>query len=765
MSQPSSQPPTVRFGPFEASFDSRELRKHGVRIRLHGQPFDILAILLEHAGEVVSREELRRRLWLADTFVDFEHGMNNAVKKLRAALGDSADHPLYIETLPRLGYRFIAPLERVGKTPKQEGGPLGVRWRIVVPSALAIVALAIIGYFHFRRSPSLSEKDTIMLADFTNTTGDPVFDGALRQGLSVQLEQSPFLSLVSEPQIQQTLQMMGQEPGGKLTPEIAREVCLRTGSAAVLDGSIAQVGTEYLLTLKAVDCASGETLASTETQSSDKNHVLDALGKLASEIRNKLGESLSSVQKFDTPLEQATTASLEALKAYSSGGKVWSTAGSAAAVPFFKHAIELDPNFALAYAWLGRVYGDIGESRTAADYTQKAYELRDRTSEPEKYFISASFHIVVTGNMEKAEQTCELWKQAYRRAEVPRDFLSGLIYPVTGQYEKAVEEATEATRLYPDRPTPYSTLMFGYLALNRLEEAKATHGQALERKVTDPFRLIALYEIAFLQNDVGGMAEQVALSDKQGVEDELLALEADTAAHSGQLRSAREFSRRAMSSAERADTKETAAMYSAASSLREALFGNAEEARRRATLPRELASGRDLQYGAALALAYAGDNERAQVLADDLGKRFPEDTIVQFNYLPTLRARLAVNRGNDSEAIEDLRAAAPYELGQSTNTYFWTSLYPVFVRGEAYLAAHQTSEAEIEFQKIIVHRGIAVNEPIGALAYLEIGRAFLEQGNATKARAAYQDFLTLWKDADPDIPIFIAAKAEYAKLH
>jgi tetratricopeptide (TPR) repeat protein len=415
---------------------------------------------------------------------------------------------------------------------------------------------------------------------------------------------------------------------------------------------------------------------------------------------------------------------------------------------------------------LGIASTSIGEPSIAAGYTRKAYELRDRTTEAEKYFISTTFHKEVTGNIETAEESCKLWIQAYPRSEMPHDYLSGAIYPVIGQYEKAVEEAREAIRLKPDFPISYAFLMYGYIPLNRLAEAKAAYGQALERKLYNTFYLSALYQIAFLQNDAAGMAMEVARSAGQpGIEDELLGLEADTTAHSGRLRDARELSRRAIDSAERAQEKEVAATYFALSGLREALFGNAEEARRRATLAMGRSAGRDVQYGSALALAYAGDDKRAQTLADDLGKRFPEDTIVQFNYLPTLRAKLAINRGNLSEAIESLRAAAQYELGATTSsTYGWTALYPVFVRGEAYLAAHQGSEAAIEFQKILDHRGVVVNGPIGALAHLQIGRAYAMQGDTAKAKAAYQDFLTLWKDADPDIPILIAAKSEYTKL-
>jgi tetratricopeptide (TPR) repeat protein/predicted Ser/Thr protein kinase len=686
-------------------------------------------------------------------------------KKLRYQ--NAADIRTDLQRLKRDSDSGRAAVAAAEASVKLVAGPTWFRWPVVTGATILAIGLAVGGWLFFsRKAHALTDKDTIVLADFTNTTGDEVFDGTLRQGLSVQLEQSPFLSIVPDQQIQQTLQMMSQKLDAKLTPEIARELCQRTGSAAALDGSIAQIGTQYLLTVKAVNCASGESLASTQAQVSDKNHVLDALGRTASEIRNKLGESLNTVQKFATPLEQATTPSLEALKAFSSGRKVHNTAGDAAAIPFFTHAFELDPKFALAYAWLGLSYVNIGEPSIAADYTRKAYELRDRASEPEKYFISASFHKEVTGNMEKAEQTCELWIQAYPRSEIPHDFLSGAIYPAVGQYEKGVEAGREAVRLKPDFFASYSLLMFNYIALNRLDEVKATYEQALERKLNNPFFHLALYQIAFLQNDAAEMAQQVARSaGTPGEEDELLGMEADTAAYFGQLSNAREFSRRAMDSAERAQEKEPAATYSALSGLREALFGNAEEARRRAAMAMERSAGRDVQYGAALAFAYAGEDARAQALTGDLGKRFPEDTSVQSNFLSTLRAKLAVSRGNASEAIESLRAATPYELGQTTSSvYGWTALYPVFVRGEAYLAAHQGVEAAAEFQKILDHRGVVLNGPIGALAHLGLARAYALQADAAKARAAYQDFFTLWKDADPDIPVLKQAKAEYAKL-
>ena len=642
-------------------------------------------------------------------------------------------------------------------------------WAMVTGAAVLTIALAVGGWlFLSPKTHALTDRDTIVLADFINTTGDTVFDGTLRQGFSVQLEQSPFLSIIPDQQIHQTLQMMGQKPDVKLTPEIARELCQRTGSAAVLDGSIAQIGTQYLMTVKAVNCVSGESLASTEATASDKNHVLDALGKTASEMRNKLGESLSTVKEFDTPLEQASTSSLEALQAFSSGYKIlYGPEGSPAAIPFFRRATELDPKFALAYAMLGRTSIDAGEYSTGVDTTRKAYELRERVSEPEKYLISASYYLVVTGDLEKAEQACKLWIQAYPRAVEPRNLLAGPVYLQLGQYQKTVAQAEEATRSHPDLPIAYAHLLIGYTALNRLDEAKAVHARALRNKIdSSGFLDLPLYSIDFLDRDTSGMAQLVARgSGKPGIEDVFLANEVLTDAYSGRLQKARELSRQAEASAQRAGEKEGAAAYVASAALIEALFGNATQARQQAATALGLSTARDNQYAVALALGFAGDTARVQVLADDLARRFPEDTVAQFNYLPTLRGQLALNRDESSKAIDALEAASPYELGGPGQALFvFFTLYPVYVRGEAYLGAHRSGEAGTEFQKILDHPGIVVNEPIGALAHLQNGRAYAMEGDTVKAKAAYEDFLTLWKNADADIPILIAAKAEYANL-
>jgi eukaryotic-like serine/threonine-protein kinase len=638
-------------------------------------------------------------------------------------------------------------------------------WRLIA-LAVVLAAVSTTAYFYFRRGPKLTDKDTIVLADFSNSTGEAVFDDTPRQGLAIELEQSPFLSMVPEQKIQQTLQMMGKKADTTLTPDVAREICQRTSSTAVLDGSIARVGTQYLITLEAVNCASGAPLTATKATASDENHVLEALGKVSSGIRNKLGESLSTVQRFDTPLEQASTPSLEALKSFSSGIRVINITGSAAAIPFFKHAIELDPKFALAYAYLGIMENDLLDISQAVEYQRKAYEFRERASEVEKYSITVSYEKEVTGNIPKAADACHLWIQAYPRAYHPHDMLAGMVLPNIGQYEQAVEEAAEAIRLNPDFPIPYFQRIGSDLALNRIDEAEATYRQAVARKLRNPLLDLGLYQIAFLKGDAAGMAQEAAKAKGLGgFGDQIMNLAADTAAYSGRLREARELSSHAIDSAQASGQEGTALIYSVTSGLRESWFGNKDEAQRRVSLGSRGPAPRDVRYLAALALTYSAEVPRAQILAEELAKAFPEDTLVQFNFLPTLRARIALDKGNASDAIEFLKAAEPYELGVSTESPSnWTAMYPAYVRGEAYLAARQGLQAAAEYQKILDHRGIILNQPIGPLAHLGLARAYVLQGDSARAHRAYADFFALWKDADPDIPVLRQAKAEYAKL-
>jgi DNA-binding winged helix-turn-helix (wHTH) protein/Flp pilus assembly protein TadD len=759
----------LRFGVFEVDVRSGELRKQGVRIKLQEQPFHVLTVLLQRPGEVVTREELRNQNWPADTFVDFDNSLNTAINKLREALGDSADNPRFIETLPRRGYRFVAQVTGVDGTAR--GTATGAsaaaptrRRKTVATVAAVVLAAGIAGglLWSSRQARHLTEKDTIVLGDFANSTGDAVFDGTLREGLSVELEQSPFLSLVPEEGIRQTLRMMERPANTRLTSEITREVCQRTSSAAALDGSIALIGTRYVLILKAVNCVNGDLLASTEAQANDKSHVLDALGKATSEMRRKLGESLSTLQKYNTPLEQATTPSLEALQAYTLGGK---SGDFPTAIPFFQRAIQLDPDFAMAYDQLGGAYQSIGETTMGSENTRKAFELRGRVSEMEKLGIEGDYYRSVTGNLLNATRSYALGEQIYPREPFFRGGL-GLIYMALGQYESALKEHQEVLRHTPYDSVAFRFVAFTYLLLDRVEDAAATAREA-RAKGLDSALGPTVYLIAFYQNDAPEMARQVAAAaGKTGEEDLLLALNADTAAYFGHLRRARELSRQASNSARRAGENEASATYENVAALREGLFGNADKAREQIRVATPLPSGGgDPYYGFALALAYAGNANGVQRSVEDFNKRIPEDTTVQFNYLPTLRAKLALMHSNPQQALNDLELAAPYELGTpAIGFYNWPNLYSVYVRGEAYLAAHGGSEAAAEFQKILDHRGIVLNEPIGVLAHLQLGRAYAMQGDTAKSRAAYQDFLALWKDADPDIPIFKQAKAEYAKM-
>ncbi len=600
--------PILRFGVFEVEVRTGELRKQGVRIKMQEQPFHVLTVLLQRPGEVVTREELRSQNWPADTFVDFDNSLNTAINKLREALGDSADSPRFIETLPRRGYRFIAPVTGVDGTTRGTATGTSVPWRpssrkIVVAAAIAVLAAGIAGglLWRARQARHLTEKDTIVLGDFANSTGDAVFDGTLREGLSVELEQSPFLNLVSKEEIRETLQMMERPANTRLTPEITREVCQRTSSAAALDGSIALIGTRYNLILKAVNCAKGDLMAGTEAQANDKSHVLDALGKAASEMRRKLGESLSTLQKYNTPLEQATTPSLEALQAYTLGGK---SGDFPTAIPFLQRAIQLDPDFAMAYDQLGGAYQSIGETTMGAENMRRAFELRGRVSQLEKLAIEGDYYRGVTGNMLNAKRSYALGEQIYPREPFFRGGL-GLIYMALGQYESALKEHQQVLRLSPYDSVAFRFVAYTYLLLDRVEDAAATAREA-RAKGLDSALGPTVYLIAFYQNDAPEMARQVAAAaGKTGEEDLLLALNADTAAYFGHLRRARELSRQASNSARRAGENEASATYENVAGLREGLFGNTDKAREQIRVARPLPSEGDPYYGFALALAYA----------------------------------------------------------------------------------------------------------------------------------------------------------------
>jgi DNA-binding winged helix-turn-helix (wHTH) protein/predicted Zn-dependent protease len=770
----------VNFGEFELDAAGFHLQRSGRTVKLEKIPMELLILLVERSGELVTREEIIAKFW-GNAFLDTDNAVNTAVRKIRQALEDSPEQPRFIQTVSGKGYRFIAQVDEPAEQQQQSPRGLGVvdttldakpgtrlarRWKV---AAMGVTALAgaFLVYSYLHKTPKLTDKDTIVLADFANTTGDPVFDRTLRQGLAVQLEQSPFLRLISEERIRQTLRLMGQQPDARLMAEFAREICERTASSAVLEGMIASLGSQYVLSLRATNCRTGDILDDEQVQAARKEDVLNALGQIANKFRARVGESLASVKQHDTPLPEATTSSLEALKAYSVAWQAQATGGSAAAIPHFKRAIEIDPKFALAYAALGRMYDDLGESGLSAENTTKAYELRDRVSDREKLFIGASYDLEVTGNFVTAEQTCNLWSQTYPRDPMPHAFLSGDVYPTVGNYEKATEEANQVIALDPDFVVGYWTLAYAYEYLGQLGDAENTLQRATGRKLEIPDFLVQRYDIAFLKGDKTGMQHAVASAGgKSGAEDWISDHEALVLAYAGQLHQSRALTQRAEELAKQANQREEAALFEAGAALREAFFGNPFAARERATAALGLSKNKDVQYGAAFSFALAGDDSRAEMLAKDLEKRFPEDTLVRFSYIPSIRALQALNRGEPTKAVELLEVSAPYELGapHSSMHGFFGAMYPVYVRGMAYLAAHQGREAAAEFQKILDHPGLVVSDPIGALARLQLGRAYVVSGDRTRAKSAYEDFLNLWKDADSEIPIFKQAKAEYASL-
>jgi len=639
---------------------------------------------------------------------------------------------------------------------------------VLLPIALILVAAVIAGvvYFYSRSTAArLTDKDTIVLADFSNSTGDAVFDDTLKQALATDFQQSPFLSVLSDRRVRNTLKLMGHSLEERLTPEVAQEVCQRTESKLVVTGSVASLGSKYVLGLNAVDCQTGGSVTRQQVQVAKKEDVLDALDDLATTLRQKVGESFSTIAKYDTPIKEATTPSLEALKTYSLGIKTRSLQGDAAAIPLFKRAIELDPSFAMAFASLGISYLNLAQFSLASENFQTAYGLRERVSERERLIISAYYFTWVTGELDKANQTYELWTQAYPRDDVPHNNL-GLNYEYLGQYEKALAETAESIRLNPEESTISRSNLVGFYCLtNRLDEAKLTYQQTLARRAETGYLHECRFAVAFMEGDAEEMDRQLSwAAGKPGMEDALLAHQAEVEAFSGHLVKAREFSRRAADSAEHADDAEGAAKNQMNAALREVEFGNGAQVRSEVVSALAKSSTTDIRVLVALALARAGDSDRAQKMADELRKENPLNTMINGYWLPTICAAVEINRKNPGKAIQILETAAPYELGDPAPTGFGSSLYPVYLRGQAYLLLRQGSAAGAEFQKYVDHRSVVNSYPLGALARLGIARAYAMQKDTVRARTAYQEFLTLWKDADPDIPILREAKAEYARL-
>jgi DNA-binding winged helix-turn-helix (wHTH) protein/tetratricopeptide (TPR) repeat protein len=798
------------FGPFQLDPTERTLSRDGAIVSLTPKAVETLLCLVRNQGRVLTKDELLKQIW-PDTFVE-EVNLAVNISAIRKALGENPQDCRFIATVPGRGYRFVAEVRRVanqdennGKaltqnppepvetatgpenygikapddTPKSTAVPepksVARRRTLWVSGAIVVFFAAVAtGYFAFHSPAKLTEKDTIVLAEFSNSTGDAVFDDTLKTALTVGLDQSPFLNVLSDNKVEATLKLMTRPVNTKLTPDIARELCMRAGSKAYIAGSIANLGNEYVVGLKAVDCQSGEPLAQQQVTANGKEKVLNAVGEAAAKLRAQLGESLPSVRRLDVPLDEATTSSLEALQAYSLGLKAFHDNYAAAALPWDQRAVELDPNFAIAYEDVGVDYLGLGEEESAREYYTKAFELREHASGREKLAISADYYRVVTGEREKAAQTYQEWIASY-----PRDYRAylrlGTAYAEMGQYEKAVQTTRESLRLAPDSVGPNANLTNCLLALQRFDEARQMAQRAKARKLDNLVIHDALYALAFIGNDPSAMTEQQRWFAGRPEENIWFLLASDTEAYAGHLSKARELTRRSADSAIRADRKENGAIALENSALREAAFGNLNRAKQAAAEGLNLMpTSQGVAVEAALAYAMGGDSARAESLAQNLNKRYPLDTQTQSLWLPAIRAQLALNRKNPTDAVKSLQAASAIEFGQILFVANLSCLYPTYKRGEAYLAAGQGKEAAIEFQKILDHSGIVWNCWTGALAHLGVARANALQyrslqgadANAARVRAlaSYKDFLTLWKDADADIPILKQANAECAKL-
>lgn len=825
----------LRFGVFELNLDTEEVRKEGVTLKLAPHPFKVLAILAGRSGEIVPREDIRQSLWGEETYVDFEHGLNQCIKQIRTVLNDNSSRPLYIETLPRKGYRFLAPVtsKTIEVMPKVTASSSGVQPKVVLPlqkaqtplamdsaglaaapaaghgspatalpdvvpmeeaaaaekaapeptkpraqkrfvagamlAALAVIAVAF--YWHSQKANALMEKDTVVLADFANSTGEPVFDDTLKQALRIQLEQSPFLNLVADQKVNATLKLMGRTGGERLTSDVARDLCQRIGSKAMLTGSIAQLGTQYVIGLQAVNCSSGEMLAEALEQARSKEDVLKALDRASVQVRRRLGESLKTIQNFATPVEEATTPSLDALKAYSLGAKISREKGGEASRSYFEQAIQLDPNFALAYTQLALSYINEGQPERAKPYFTKAFELREHASERERLVISALYYHVVTGELDKAAQIYQQLADYYPRYYAAYWNLS-LLYSSLGHYDKAIEMARQANLLSPERVGLYDNLINFSVASQQFEEAGKLIRQAEQRKLDSYQTHVAQYILAFLASNSSLMEEQLHwLASNMSLENLGWSLAADTEAYAGHSSKSQELSKKAVESAVRTDNAETGATWYARLATREAAFGNYAAAQQAAAAGLKLDSkSAVVRAEAALSYAMAGSSEAAELIVRDLNANYPLDTHVQSLFLPAIQGQLALNRKNPAEAISQLqRALPPIEYALED-----TCLYPTYVRGQAYLASGQGAAASAEFKKVIDHSGIVGNCWTGALANLGMARASTLQSrslqgadaDAAHARALseYMNFLALWKTADSDIPIYKQAQAEYAKL-
>lgn len=787
----------VRFGLYEVDFGARELRKDGAKIKLQDRPFEILSIFLERPGEVITREEFRERLWPADTFVDFDHSLNASINKLRQALNDDADNPRFIATTGRKGYRFISPVGNATPTPVVErteapsqptqvsapadrsevaprpetvvkapvaassASPLERhKWRYaaLLSGTVFLVVLGVLVWPRLHPKPALTEEDSILISDFVNTTGEPIFDDTLKQALTVKLSESPFFNIVPDMKVKQQLGLMGHSANDRVVFPVDREVCERLGAKALVAGSIVSVGNKYELDLNVLDCLKGEVLAHQKTAVENRDQVLPAMGSMIPPLRRTVGESLASVQKFDTPIEQATTTSLGALKAYTEGDKKRQQGKEIDSIPFYKLAIELDPNFAIAYVRLGVVYSNSQDYKAAEDYLQKAFEKSDRVSEREKLYITAHYYSDLTHEEEKAVQTYELWRQIY-----PRDWIAannlGNECTRLGRFDKAVEAGQAALRLNPAHIFPYIMLARAYKNMGRYAEARAVCEKAAAAKMDSVDIHDLLFEMAFGDGDQAAMQRELALSKGKSGEERIVYNAAWAATSVGHIRQGRSLFQDARAKAIADDLKQYAAVIALDEGRFEAELGNPAEARTAVALAYRFGSISDVwEAQAALVLARIGDSDRAEQIEQHLGKQFPLHLILNRVALPEIRATLAIGRNDPARAIQELQSAIPYDLGDTSG--LWT----IYYRGTAYLQLRSGKEAENQFQRILDQQAVQATSLVVPLARLGLARAYALSGGTAKSRNAYEDFLNRWKDADPDIPILLKAKTEYARV-
>jgi DNA-binding winged helix-turn-helix (wHTH) protein/tetratricopeptide (TPR) repeat protein len=785
----------VRFGVFEADLSAGELRRDGRKVKLQDRPFEILGILLERPGEIITREEFRQRLWPADTFVDFDHSLNASINKLRQALDDAAGNARFVETAGRRGYRFIAPVHRPGVVNAASGlalpaeplasssQPVGMsaaappptaspsipstpprphrRLRtliaaVAILSVAAVVAAWLLSVRSSRPAQVLTNRDSILLAEFDNRTGDPVFDDTLKQALAIQLEQSPFLNLVPDERVREVLGFMGRSPDTRLTPSLALEMCQREAIKALLASSIASLGRHYVISLNAVNCRDGASLVREQVEAESKEQVLHVLGTAAADLRGRLGETLSSIQKFDAPIEEATTPSLPAMKAFTLAGDRRAKGQEAEAIPFFERAIALDPNFAMAHARLGTLYANIDEVVRGSEYLRKAYQLRSRVSEPERLYITARYFDVVEGDLEKSVQNYELWTEVYPKDWRPFNNLAVACLAI-GCNDKAESAARQARQLHPTHVFPHSNLAEALMVLGRLDEAKRVGEEAIAAHFENVGLRVILYQIAFTQGDAESMRRHVSWSRDKTRAGDMMFAEAQAAAAIGKLKEARQLFAAAVSSAQTHGFAENAATSAALQALVEVEFGRVDAGRAQARAALRLGTGHAEQGIAAVALARAGEAPLARQIADDLSKRFPASTVATYIRIPLILSAVEIAGGNPSHAVEMLRPPIPFEWGVDAD------FVPSYLRGQAFLKAGSGADAAREFQDIIDRRGVDPTSPLISLARLGLARSFRAAGDPARSRQSYEEFLALWKDADPDLPILQQARSEYAR--